>query len=292
MRVLVLGADGMLGHEVVRSLVKSGHNPLGTTRGAPQGPVASALAGIPIIAGVDARQADTVVSAFAEALPAAVINCIGVVKQRDEAKDALQSIRVNSLFPHELAVLCRAAGARLVHISTDCVFSGLKGAYTEDDLPDPADLYGRTKLLGEVDRSGAVTLRTSIIGLELGRKESLVEWFLAQRGTANGWTRALYSGVTTFELARVVIRLLEDFPDLHGVWHVSASPIDKYDLLCRLRDAVGTDVDIAPDDRVVINRTLDSTRFRMATGWTAPDWMTMLAELGEAVRKRELVQRV
>jgi dTDP-4-dehydrorhamnose reductase len=292
LRVLVLGADGMLGHQVVRSLAVAGHDPVATTRSRPERLAADALPGVHVIAGVDVRQSDKVISILGDSEAEAVINCVGIVKQRKEAKDPLESLRVNSLFPHELAALCRVAAARLVHISTDCVFSGRKGNYTEDDIADPVDLYGRTKLLGEVDAAGAITLRTSIIGLELGRKESLVEWFLAQRGTANGWTKALYSGVTTFELARVVIRLLEGFPDLHGLWHVSGSPIDKYDLLCRLRDAVGADVDVKPDGRVVIDRSLDSTRFRMATGWTAPDWSTMLAELAEAVRKRELVQRV
>ncbi len=290
MRVLVLGADGMLGHQMVRSLVAAGHDPVASTRRRPEGLVADALAGIQVIDGVDARQTDTVVAALADSAATAVVNCVGIVKQRKEAKDPLESIRVNSLFPHVLAALCRVAGARLVHVSTDCVFSGRKGSYVEEDIPDPVDLYGRSKLLGEVNTTGAVTLRTSIIGLELGRKESLVEWFLAQRGTTNGWTRALYSGLTTFELARVAVRLLEDLPDLTGVWHVSSDPIDKHRLLCQLRDALSLDVEIRPDENAIIDRTLDSGRFRATTGWTAPDWTTMLAELADAVREREVVQ--
>ena len=280
----------MLGHEVVHSLGEAGHDLVGTTRRIPQGRVEAVLAGVRVISGVDARQHETVVSAFAEAVPSAVVNCVGVVKQRDEAKDPLQSIRVNSLFPHELATLCRVAGARLIHISTDCVFSGQKGNYREDDCPDPVDLYGQTKLLGEVTATGAITLRTSIIGLELGRRESLVEWFLAQHGTANGWTRALYSGVTTFELARVVTRLLEDFSQLDGLWHVSAEPVDKFSLLSRLRNILDHDIEIVPDSRVTIDRTLDSTRFRTLTGWVPPDWDLMLIELAEAIKNRKLVE--
>jgi dTDP-4-dehydrorhamnose reductase len=292
MKCIVLGADGMLGHQVVRFLVAAGHDPVATTRNRPEGLVADALTGVQVITGVDVRQSDRVVSILGDVAASAVINCVGIVKQRKEAKDPLESIRINSLFPHELAALCRVAGARLIHVSTDCVFSGQKGNYREDETPDPIDLYGRTKLLGEVGMTGAITLRTSIIGLELGRKESLVEWFLSRSGTVKGWTKALYSGVTTFELARVVVRLLEDFPDLDGVWHVSAEPIDKYDLLCRLRDAVRVDVQIEPDAGMVIDRTLDSARFRLETGWTPPDWSTMVTELAEAVRRREPVQRV
>lgn len=290
MRVLVLGADGMLGHQVVRSLIAAGHDPLATTRRRPEGFVADALAGIQVVDGVDARQSDSVVAALGDSAATAVVNCVGIVKQRKEAKDPMESIQVNSLFPHALAALCRVAGARLIHVSTDCVFSGRKGRYAEDDIPDPVDLYGRSKLLGEVDTTGAVTLRTSIIGLELSRRESLVEWFLAQRGTANGWTKALYSGLTTFELARVVMRLLDDLADLTGVWHISADPIDKHRLLCQLRDALSLDVEIRPDERVIIDRTLDSGRFRATTGWTAPDWTTMLDELAEAVQERKVVQ--
>jgi dTDP-4-dehydrorhamnose reductase len=292
MKCIVLGADGMLGHQVVRFLVAAGHDPVATTRNRPEGQVADALTGVQVITGVDVRQSDRVVSILGDVAASAVINCVGIVKQRKEAKDPLESIRINSLFPHELAALCRVAGSRLIHVSTDCVFSGQKGNYREDETPDPIDLYGRTKLLGEVGMTGAITLRTSIIGLELGRKESLVEWFLSRSGTVKGWTKALYSGVTTFELARVVVRLLEDFPDLQGVWHVSAEPIDKYDLLCRLRDAARVDVQIEPDAGMVIDRTLDSARFRLETGWTPPDWSTMVAELAEAVRKREPVQLV
>lgn len=292
MRVLVLGADGMLGHQVVRSLVAAGHSPVATTRRRPDGSVADALAGVRVIAGVDVIHRDRVISILRDAAAAAVVNCAGIVKQREESRDPVESIRVNSLFPHELAALCRVAGARLIHISTDCVFSGARGSYTEDDTPDPLDLYGRTKLLGEVNAAGAITLRTSILGLELRRKESLVEWFLAQRNAVSGWRKAVYSGVTTFELARVVISLLEDLPDLYGVWHVSAGRIDKYDLLCRLRDALRADIDVEPDDRVAIDRSLDSTRFRMATGWTPPDWNTMLAELAEAASKRGHIAHV
>lgn len=291
LRVLVLGADGMLGHQVARSLLAAGHDPVATTRRPPQASSATMPVGVRLLTGIDARRSDTMIAALGAAQPAVVVNCIGIVKQREESKDALESIQINSLFPHQLAALCRVGGARLVHISTDCVFSGSKGDYTEDDMPDPIDLYGRTKLLGEVDAPDALTLRTSIIGLELHRMTSLVEWFLSRQGPVHGWTKARYSGVTTSELARVIVQLIEHAPDLHGLWHVSADPIDKYSLLCGLRDALHRDDRIIPDDQTTIDRTLNSQRFRSATSWAPPAWSTMLEELAEAVRRREVAQR-
>lgn len=288
MRVLVLGADGMFGHQMVPTLLGAGHEVVAATRRAPDPATAAALSGARLLAGVDARVAETVVGALGDARPDAVVNAIGIVKQRPEARHAVESIRVNSLFPHELHLLCTAVGARLVHLSTDCVFSGRTGNYTEDDVPDPVDLYGRTKLLGEVAGPDALTLRTSIIGLELARGHSLVEWFLRQAGVAAGWTRALYSGLTTAELARVILRLLEQEPDLAGVWHVSSDPIAKYDLLVLLRDALGSPVEVRPDAGTVIDRTLDSHRFRARAGYQPPAWSRMIDELAGAVRQREL----
>jgi dTDP-4-dehydrorhamnose reductase len=289
MKVLVLGADGMLGHEVVRTLVTAGYEVVAVTRRVPQGLAAQALASVSTISGVDVRQGDSVVAALADAAADAVVNCVGIVKQRREAADPLDSIRVNSLFPHQLWALCRVAGTRLLHISTDCVFSGRKGGYTEDDLPDPVDLYGRTKLLGEVGE-GAVTLRTSIIGLELSRRDSLIEWFLRQQGPIKGWNRVLYSGLTTLELSRVLVRILNDFPTLSGLWHVSAERLDKYTLLCRLADALDLDAAVEPDGSVVIDRTLDSSRFQTLSGWSPPSWSDMLTELAEEVQRRKVLE--
>lgn len=287
MKFLVLGADGMFGHEMVRTLVSQGHDTIAATRRIPNEQVLSMLAGADIISGIDARISDTLVGAIGETKPDAVINAIGIVKQRPAAKEAIESIRINSLLPHELAALCKAASARLVHISTDCVFSGRQGNYTEDDLPDPLDLYGRSKLMGEVADEGCITLRTSIIGLELFQKSGLVEWFLRQEGTAPGWTHAMYSGLTTSELSRVVMRVLEGDSSLDGIWHLSGAPISKYDLLVQLRDALGRDLELVPDDSVTIDRTMNSQRFRTAAAYEPPTWDSMLNELAEAITERE-----
>ena len=237
---------------------------------------------------VEVREGDKLLEVMGDFRPDAVVNAVGIVKQRGAAKEAIPSLEINALLPHRLALLCRTVGARLVHMSTDCVFSGSKGSYTEEDVPDPVDLYGRTKLLGEVADTNCVTLRTSIIGLELSRKTGLIEWFLAQRGRIRGFTRALYTGLTTAEMSRVIERVLVDHPHLSGVWQVASEPINKHELLVRFSGVLGRDdVSIVPDDAVRIDRSLVPVAFKKATGYSAPGWNEMLEELGAEVRQRQ-----
>lgn len=235
------------------------------------------------ISGVDAASVDDLAAAVRKVRPDAVINCIGVIKQLEAARDPLTSLTINSLLPHRLAALCKPVGARLVHISTDCVFSGRRGAYSEEDIPDAEDLYGRTKYLGEVQEPHCITLRTSIIGRELETRSGLIEWFLSQEGhTITGYRRAIYSGLTTPVLARVIDDVLLRHPDMSGLWHVSSDPINKYDLLCLARTAFGWDGEIVPDDEFVCDRSLVSTRFRLSTAFVPPSWPAMLSELARA----------
>ncbi|MGY1681925.1 dTDP-4-dehydrorhamnose reductase family protein [Geodermatophilus sp. SYSU D01176] len=283
----MLGGDGMLGHVVVRTMRERGNHVTAVTRRAPRGAASAALTSVDVISGVDARVAETMAAALAEARPDVVVNCIGMVKQRAEGQDATEAILVNSLLPHRLSTLCALAGARLITVSTDCAFSGRTGSYREDDVPDPVDVYGRSKLLGEVHAPHAVTLRTSMIGLELDRATGLVEWFLAQSGTVGGWDKALYSGLTTAELARVVALVAHEQPELSGLWHVAGPVIDKHSLLVQLAGGLGRDVDVVRNSDVVIDRTLDATRFAAATGYRPPTWDVMLAELADEIRVRE-----
>ena len=231
------------------------------------------------VAHVSADMFDTVARAVASVEPEVVVNCIGIVKQAREARDPITSIAINSLFPHRLARLCATRGARLVHVSTDCVFSGRSGRYTEGDLPDPPDLYGRSKLLGEVGDGDGLTVRTSIIGRELSGANGLVEWFLGQQGSVRGFQRAIFSGLTTHALADVLASVISDHGALTGVRHVAAEPISKFDLLQMLRDAYGRDVQIVPDDEVILDRSLDGTAFERETGLHAPSWAEMVAQL-------------
>lgn len=284
MRVLILGGDGMLGHQLLLRLGRS-HDARVTLRRE-----AVAYSKWPMFDahsayfGIDVREAGRLAQAIADFRPQAVVNAVGIVKQRPEAQEAIASIELNALLPHRLALLCADAGARLVHMSTDCVFSGDRGGYTEDDACDARDLYGLSKRLGEVTGKDCLTLRTSIIGPELARKGGLLEWFLAQRGVVNGYTGAIYSGFTTLEMARITERILVSHPGLAGLYHVASMPISKYDLLCAIRDALGLETQIAPYSDFRCDRSLDSRRFARETGYVAPDWAQMVAELARVLK--------
>jgi dTDP-4-dehydrorhamnose reductase len=272
-RVLVLGASGMLGNAVLRLFAQSdGFEATGTARSSASVRTLPAPVRERVLPDVDVQDGDALVRLFARVRPDVVVNCIGMVKQLAQAADPLSAIPLNALLPHRLANLCELAGARLVHVSTDCVYDGAKGLYTEDDPPDAVDLYGRSKHLGEVDYPHAITLRTSIIGHELQSAHGLVGWFLAQQEGVRGYTKAVFSGLPTVELARVIRDHVLPRPSLRGLYHVSAAPITKHDLLRLVGEVYGKAVTIAPDDRLVIDRSLDSTRFRAATGYEPPPW--------------------
>jgi dTDP-4-dehydrorhamnose reductase len=281
MKLLVLGGDGMLGHQLLRSLAAR-HEVRVTLRRElaayrEYGLFNASNAYDHVDVTDDARLLDV----LAEARPDCLINAVGIVKQRPQASETIPSLKVNSLLPHELALMARCIGARFVHFSTDCVFSGRKGNYSETDLPDPVDLYGRSKLLGEVDAPQCITIRTSIIGHELANRKSLVEWFLAQRGVVRGYTRAIYSGVTTIELARILDMLITDHPQASGIWHVASKPIDKFSLLKLVCRQYGMDTEIVPDADFQCDRSLDASKFSVAFGYTPPSWEQMIAEMHE-----------
>jgi len=275
MRVLILGAGGMLGHKVWQVL-RDRFDCRAAVRTRSPLPL---FEDHRVIDGFDAADFEGVTRLITKIRPEVVVNCIGVVKQLAAAHDPIASITLNSLFPHVVARACGEVGARMIHISTDCVFAGRRGDYAEDDLPDATDLYGRSKLLGEVP-SPHLTIRTSIIGRELRTANGLVEWFLSHRGgSVRGFTKAVFPGVTTTTLANMLATAIEQHPGLHGLYHVAAEAISKYDLLVMLNEAFDAGVAITPDDSVVIDRSLDATRFRSATGLVPPSWPEMIAAL-------------
>jgi len=287
-RILILGGDGMLGHQLLKSW-QGKHEVRVTLRGD-----SIRYAGYGLFTpensfyGVDVLDFSSVEQVVRIFRPEAVVNAIGIVKQRIEAHDAILSLEVNSLLPHRLSQLCKKVGARLIHLSTDCVFSGGRGMYTEDDLEDARDLYGRSKLMGEVHDAHAVTLRTSIIGLELSRNKSLIEWFLAQSGQVKGFTRAVYSGFTTSEMARIIEQVLLEHRSMSGLWHVASEPISKYALLAELSGLMQrSDIDLLPENDFFCERSLDATRFNTATGYQPPSWHDMLKELAADIRERD-----
>lgn len=281
MRVLILGASGMLGHTAFRLFANDPtFQVFGTIRSEtartylPESPSAK------LISEVDVDSIDSLLRAFAESRPDVVINCIGIVKQLKNASDPLVAIPMNAIIPHRIARVAAAGGARMVHVSTDCVFTGAKGNYLESDTPDALDLYGRSKLMGEVDYPNAVTLRTSIVGPEMfGAGTGLIGWFLNQSGSVKGFRRAVFSGFPTVTLARIIRDHVVPRPDLRGVYHVSADPIDKYTLLQLVRHAWDKRIDIEPDDKLVIDRSLNSARFRAAVGFTPRAWPELVQEM-------------
>jgi dTDP-4-dehydrorhamnose reductase len=228
---------------------------------------------------VDITKTDSVVSVLSQINPDVVVNCVGLIKQRREAENRLHSMEVNAMFPHRLSALCALAKARLVHVSTDCVFQGSKGNYTETDVSDATDTYGRTKYLGEVCENHCVTLRTSIIGHELKRKTGLLEWFLNQGTAVNGFVNAVFTGLTTNELSRVIINYVIPNMALSGLFHVSAGTISKCELLRLLAATYGSKVEIRPSIHPMVDRSLDSSKFRDATGYMPPSWPTMVADM-------------
>ena len=280
MRALVLGGAGMLGHRLWRELDR--HVDAFATVRSSADDYASLDWFDPrrIIGAVDVLSDADLDRAMSAARPDVVINAVGIVKQRRDAESATTTIAVNALLPHRLADQCAAAGARLIHISTDCVFAGTKGAYTEADVPDAHDLYGRSKLLGEVDRAGCLTVRTSMVGREIRTSRGLFEWFFSHRGEiVPGFTRARFSGLTTAELSRVIADIVQRQPELRGVWHVAGDPINKFDLLTIVNDAFRLGSTLRADESFVCDRTLDASRFMNATGYRPPSWAAMVAEL-------------
>jgi len=279
-RVLILGASGMLGHRLWREC-SDRFEAFGTVRGqAGTLPDGNREDGNRVVSGVLAEDPKSVESAIARTAPQVVANCIGIVKQSKAAKDAAGMVEVNSLLPQRLAGICETHGVRLIHISTDCVFSGRRGSYNELELPDPADLYGRSKLAGEPEAPGVLTLRTSMIGWEHTTRNGLLEWFASQDGAAvTGFRKAVFSGPTVPEVARLIATIADAHPKLAGTYHVGAAPISKYELLVKIRDALEFPIEIEPADEPRIDRSLDSSRLRDAIGWTAPNWDEMVAEL-------------
>jgi dTDP-4-dehydrorhamnose reductase len=281
MRVLILGATGMLGHKMWQRLRARFPDAFATMRGRREDFAHCGLFDTDhVIDRLDVLDVSALARTLEKIRPDAIVNCIAVTKRREQSDDPLASIELNAALPHRLARWSSSNGARLIHFSTDCVFDGCTGNYDESSLTNAADLYGRTKTLGEVERAGALTLRTSLVGRELKEKTELLEWFLSQRGKRiRGFRQVLYTGVSTVWMTDLVADILERFPDLSGIYQVASPVVSKLDLLRYARDAFDVDVDIEPDDSIVMKRNLNGGRFASATGISVPDWKSMMAAL-------------
>ncbi|MBC7405114.1 MAG: SDR family oxidoreductase [Cytophaga sp.] len=288
MKVLVFGASGMIGSAMVRVLSETKEwQVFGTLRSDASKRFFSPSIASRLLTNIDVDSQDALVRVFAQVKPDVVINCIGLTKHHIEASDPLLAIPVNALLPHRMAALCAVVGARLVHVSTDCIFSGAKGSYVEEDAADASDLYGKSKFLGEVNYPHAITLRTSTIGHELETTYGLLEWFLSQEGSCKGFNQAIFSGLPNTVFAQIVRDIVIPRADLSGLYHVGTAPIGKYDLLRLIADIYGKSIDVIRDDGFVIDRSLDSTRFYKATGYDVPSWPTLVQSMYMS-RQREI----
>jgi dTDP-4-dehydrorhamnose reductase len=277
MKVLVIGASGMIGSTVLRVLSENSQWQVrGTVRNAEARTFFPTQIGERIIDGIDVENPDALAKVLDVVRPDVVVNCAGLTKHKPDAEDPLVSIPVNTLMPHRLATFCKLVGARLIHVSTDCVFSGEKGGYLETDLADARDVYGKSKALGEVTYPHAITLRTSTIGHEFRTRYGLLEWFLSQECHCKGYSRAVFSGLPTVVFAQIVRDVVIPCPDLFGLYHVAAEPINKYDLLKLIATVYGKQIEIEPDCALVIDRSLNGAKFREATGYVAPEWEELI----------------
>lgn len=277
MKVLVLGISGMLGNAIFRHFSEQGvHEVWGTLRSKTSMRFFDSNLHQNIISDIDVLNFDTLVSLLNQVKPDYVINCIGLVKQLAEVDDPLITLPLNAIFPHQLARLCMLGNARMLQISTDCVFSGNRGYYVENDVSDAIDLYGKSKWIGEVQYPHTLTIRTSIIGHELQSAHSLVDWFLTQENSCQGYTKAVFSGFPTIVLAQIIHSYILNNPNLSGIYHVAAEPIAKYDLLKLIAQVYGKSIELNQNDRVVIDRSLDANLFNKAVGYTPPNWATLI----------------
>lgn len=282
MKILILGANGMLGNACMNYFGKnSNFQVTGTVRSDEVIRLFSPEVQKLLISNIEISDVSSQKLLFESVRPDAVINCVGVVKQAQEANNALASITLNSLLPHQLSYRCAEYGAKLIHISTDCVFSGSKGSsYYESDRSDANDLYGRTKFLGEIDVDpNTLTIRTSYIGNELKGTNGLLEWFLSQNAECQGFTRAIYSGMPTLILAQALEKVLLEHHQLYGLFQVASSPISKYNLLKTIASVFKKKINIIPNNEIAINRSLDGSRFRGVTGFIAPSWDEMIEKM-------------
>ncbi|TGM56523.1 dTDP-4-dehydrorhamnose reductase family protein [Leptospira adleri] len=280
-RILVLGASGMLGSAIFNVLSEhQDYLVYGTVRSSEYRKYFSKIHSERIIGNVDVLDQDTMISLFSSIKPDIVINCIGIIKQQKMAKDPLTVIPINAILPHRLANLCNLVGARLILVSTDCVFNGKTGNYKETDFPNAEDLYGKSKEIGEIsDQEHVFTIRTSIIGHELNSNYSLVNWFLSQKENVSGYNNAIFSGLPTCEIAEILKNYIIPMQHLYGVYHVSAGPISKFELLNLIAEVYNKKIKIIPDEKVRIDRSLNSQKFRNVTAYKSADWRDLIVSM-------------
>lgn len=277
MKILILGATGMLGYSLFKNLNEHTHLTLfGTVRNIVGKEFFFSDVQQQLITGVDAYDTSSLQHAIETVAPDVVINCVGLIKQHGISKQHIDAVKVNALLPHELASICDQFNTKLIHFSTDCVFTGDVGLYNEGSLPDARDLYGKSKCLGEVSYGKHLTLRTSIIGHELTSAVSLVDWFLSQEESTKGFSKAVFSGLPTCYIAKLLVEYILPNPEVVGLLHLSAEPIDKYTLLKLIAEQYQKQITIAESQELVIDRSLNSDKFRQLAQFNPPSWRDLV----------------
>lgn len=281
MKILVFGAAGMIGHRIwMEANNTSGTQVFGVVRKSSEYYRNFQIFNENVFYETDVSHWENAEKVLNKVQPQFIVNAIGITIRKPEIQNLEKALEVNSFFPHRLLKWAQAHQSKVIHLSTDCVFDGGLGQYTELSQPTAKDHYGKTKFLGEIDGVSALTLRFSCIGRELESKTELLEWFLAQdRKEVKGFGKAIYSGVTTKVVAREVMRVITHFPELCGVFQLSSLPISKYDLLCLIQKVYGTSTSIARSDDYVSDKTLICSRFSEQTGYRSQSWEAMIDEL-------------
>jgi dTDP-4-dehydrorhamnose reductase len=285
MKILILGGDGMLGHQLLNSFKEKFEVKVTLRKNINEYTQYEIFTHDNCFDHVDVRDFEKLASVIETFKPNVLINAVGIVKQRKDSKEIIPSLEINALLPHKLSLECGKYNTKVIHISTDCVFSGKTGMYDEESLADADDIYGRTKFLGELSLNNCLTLRTSIIGRELSRHNSLLDWFLAQNEPIKGFKNAIFSGFTTIELARIIEMMILKYPEASGIYNVSSEPINKYDLLKMISELLNHKIEIVPDESFFCNRSLSSNLFRKSFNYTPPSWLSMLSELKKFTTK-------
>ena len=290
MKVLILGGTGMLGHRLYQVFAPVFETWVSARMSSSQCERYGFFDQRKIISGADLSRPESLENVIKTVKPEVVVNCVGVLKQTLGPESTIEAITLNALLPHWIERLADRYGFRLIQISTDCVFSGQKGFYSETDYPDANDLYGRSKLLGEIDsdNKNCLTLRTSMIGRELQRTVGLLEWFLSQKKkTIGGYKRAIFSGFTTKVLAEILADIVKNHGELSGLYHISSPPISKYDLLCLINETLSLGVQIEPDEIFACDRSLDSSRLCKMLNYTPPTWPKMITDIAGEIGQYE-----
>ncbi len=280
MKILIFGASGMLGNNLF-SIFSENKNfeTYGVIRNKSKNNISKYSKNLEEIS--DVRNSEEVEQVARKISPDVIINCVGIIKQKENIDNKVQTIEINSLLPHLLFNISKNVGAKFIHFSTDCVFSGKEGNYKETHHPDARDIYGLSKRLGEIDNEGALTLRTSIIGHELFTQDSLIDWFLNQKSSVRGFKNAIFSGLTTVEISKALEKFILNNYALSGLFHLSVNPINKFDLLKLVSEVYKKDINIVEDTDVVIDRSLNSSNLRTITGYNPPSWRELIIELNQ-----------